>query len=115
MKKRLFSLIAILFSTVPPISAVLAYFPIWAGRGKADALCGFTLLLLLICVLPFYNRLREIFKSPSVTLLWFCLFVLFFLLSKIVYEMTVISFVGLVGNLIGSVFFKLARGKRDEG
>ena len=115
MKKRIFSLFGIILSTVPPLSAVLTYFPIWACRSKSDALCGFTLLLIMICVLPFYKRLREIFRSPSVTVLWLCLFVLFFLLSRIAHEMTVISFVGLIGNLIGTVFFKLARGKENEG
>lgn len=116
MRKRIFSFLGIFFSTVPPLSAVLTYFPIWAHRSATDALCGFTLFLILLCAVPFYNKLREIFKSPSVPLLWFCLFILFFLLSKIADEMTVISFVGLVGNLIGAFFFKLGRrGKKNEG
>jgi hypothetical protein len=115
MKRRIYLILALLFSTVPPLSAVISYFPIWAHRSSADALCGFTLLLILLCLLPFYNKLREVFKSPSVSVLWFCLFVLFFLLSRIAYEMTVISFVGFLGNLVGSLFFKLAGGCGDEG
>lgn len=112
MKKHLLTLLGIVFSTVPPLLAVLSYFPVWASRGSAEALSGFTLFLLLICVLPFYKKLREIFKSPSVVLIWLLLFVLFFMLSKISDEMIVISFVGLTGNLIGSVFFRLGRNEK---
>ena len=114
MKRRLCSLLGVLFSTVPPLLATVTYFPIWAGRGKSEALCGFTLLLILVCILPFYNKLRDVFKSPSVTVLWFCLFFLFFLLSRIADEMVVISLAGFVGNLIGTLCFKFARGKKNE-
>jgi hypothetical protein len=111
MKKHLFTLLGIVFSTVPPLWAVLSYFPVWASRGSAEALSGFTLFLILISVLPFYKKLREILKSPSVTVIWLLLFVLFFMLSKISDEMIVISFIGFIGNLIGTVFFKLGRSK----
>ncbi len=40
--------------------------------------------------------------------MWFLCFALFFSLSKIADEMTVISFVGFVSNLIGAGVFKLA-------
>lgn len=112
MKKHVFTLLGIVFSTVPPLSAVLRYFPIWASRGSAEALSGFALFLILISVLPFYKKLREIFKSPSVTVIWLILFALFFMLSKIAEEMIVVSFVGFTGNLIGAVFFKLGGSKK---
>jgi hypothetical protein len=41
--------------------------------------------------------------------MWFLIFISFFLLSRIAREMTVISFVGFVTNLLGSVFFRIAR------
>ena len=47
--------------------------------------------------------------------MWLIAFILFLSLSRIADEMTVISFVGLISNLIGSLIFKLARryGKED--
>ena len=116
MKRRLFSILGIFFSTVPPLSAVISYFTLWSRSGSVEAFCGFSLFLIFISVLPFYRRLREILKSPSVTTLWFCFFIIFFLLSKIADEVTVISFIGFISNLIGSLFFKLARrGQNNEG
>jgi fumarate reductase subunit C len=48
-------------------------------------------------------------KSASSPVMWFIIFVTFFLLSKIADEMTVISFVGFVTNLIGTLLFNLAK------
>jgi hypothetical protein len=115
MKKRIFSILGLLFSTVPPLSAMISYFPVWAERGNTHVFCGFTLFLFFICVLPFYRRLKEIFKSPSVTTVWFLIFLVFFMLSKIADEITVIAFIGFIGNLIGSLCYRIARGKSDEG
>jgi Co/Zn/Cd efflux system component len=51
--------------------------------------------------------------------LWFISFLLFFSLSKIAEEMTVISFIGFTSNLIGAFFFKLGdranTGEENEG
>ena len=41
-------------------------------------------------------------------MMWFCAFVIFLILSRIADEVTVISFVGFVTNLIGAIFFRLA-------
>jgi hypothetical protein len=41
-------------------------------------------------------------------MLWLALFVIFLLLSKIAEEMTVISFVGFIGNSFGAIVFKLS-------
>jgi hypothetical protein len=47
--------------------------------------------------------------------MWFILFVIFFLLSKIAHEVTVISFVGFITNLIGTLLFNLAKRYGPEG
>ena len=110
MKRKILSLIAILVSTVPAVTAVLLYFPIWRAKGGEYALCGLTLLLLLLSAVPFFKLFKRIFSSPSAPMMWFLIFVFFLLLSKIADEITVISFVGFISNLIGSSFIKLARG-----
>jgi nicotinamide riboside transporter PnuC len=48
-------------------------------------------------------------------MMWFIIFITFMLLSRIADEVTVISFIGFVGNLIGAACFKLARARRDDG
>ena len=101
--------LGLLFSIAPPLSAILLYFPIWSGRGGGAVLSGFTLLLILLAFIPLFKTAKAALKSPSAYSMWFIVFVLFFMLSKIADEMTVISFVGFLGNLIGSFFFKAAR------
>ena len=47
-------------------------------------------------------------ESPSAPVIWMISFLLFFLLSKIATEMTIISLIGFISNLIGTLIFKLA-------
>ena len=106
--------LGLLFSIVPPLAATLLYFPIWSSRSSGAVLSGFTLLLILLAFVPLFNTVKSALKSPSAYAMWFIVFLLFFMLSRIADEMTVISFVGFLGNLIGSLFFKAARRKRTE-
>ena len=66
------------------------------------------LLLILLALIPLFNVIKSALRTPSAKALWFIMFVIFFFLSKIAYEMTVISFIGFITNLIGSIFFKAA-------
>ena len=108
-KRIVLRVLGLLFSTVPVVAATLLYFPLWRERGGAAALSGGVLLLLILSAAPLFRFIREHLRSPSVTLLWLLIFLLFFALSNIAAEMTVIAFVGFIGNLIGSGLFLLAR------
>lgn len=119
-KAILLTLLGLAFCTLPAMAAVLFYFPIWVDRGGAAALSGFTLFLMLLAISPMLKAIRHILRSPASHTMWFIAFVVFFALSSIAEEMTVICFVGFVSNLIGALFFKWARrygkgDKKDEG
>ena len=110
--KRVFAKLALQFlgiflCTVPPIICTLSYFPLWVDADRS--LCGAVLILLLIAALPLYKLIKERFKSPASYTVWLLLFILFFTLSKIAAEMTVISFVGFVGNVLGALCMAGAR------
>ena len=108
-------LFALLVCTVPPIIATLSYFPIWRARGEGAALSGFTVLLLLISAYPLVKAVKRLLSSPSVFTVWLLLFLTFLIIRSIAYEMTVISFVGFVSNLIGACIFKITqRGSENE-
>ena len=47
-------------------------------------------------------------RAPASYTVWLVIFIAFLILSNIAHEMTVISFVGFLGNLIGAVLFKLS-------
>ena len=107
-KRVLLRALGLVLCVVPVAASVLFYFPLWCTKGGGAVVSGFTVLLLILCVIPLGKHLRQIFKSPSGYMLWLTLFIIFLLLSKIADEMTVISFVGFVGNAMGAIAFKLA-------
>ena len=108
-KKAVFSALGLIFSVVPVFSLILLYFPLWNERGDGAVLSGFALLLILLAFAPLFRAVKSILNSPSAHTMWFVFFIIFFMLSKIADEMTVISFVGFIGNIIGSLFFRAAR------
>ena len=114
LKRHALTLLAILVSVVPPSVAILLYFPVWKNSGAVSVVSGFGILLLTLASVPIFRLIRERFRSPSAHVMWLVLFVLFFALSKIADEMTVISFVGFVSNFIASFIFRAARRDINE-
>ena len=106
-------IIALLIAIVPATACTLSYFPLW-GESSGARINGAVALLLVIAFMPLCKLLYKTLRSPSVTMLWFILFLLFFLLSRIADEMTVISFIGFTSNLLSSVIFRIARRRGDE-
>ncbi len=94
---------------LPPAVCTLTYFPLWREMGYESCIAGGAALLLVLCAIPLYKLLRRAFSSYSSFFVWLILFLLFFSLSRIAEQMTVISLVGLIGNLLGAVCFHLAR------
>lgn len=99
----------------PVMIAILSYFPIWIRKESACVISGIALCLIFLALIPFYKYILKALRSPSAYMMWFMVFVIFFLLSKIADEMTVISFVGFISNLIGALIFKLAKIYEERG
>lgn len=118
-KHLLFNALGITVSIIPVTVSIFSYFPLWLARGDASVLSGISLLLICLAIVPLFKYLKQFLHSPSAPIMWFITFIIFLMLSKIADEMTVISFVGFTTNLIGMLFFKIARkyGKeeKDEG
>ncbi len=113
MNRKTKSIILFIFglavSIIPASAATLSYFPLWKERGNGALLSGFTLLLLLISSVPLWKFLKRILKSPSAWMLWLLIFIIFYFLSKISNEVTIISFVGFISNICGCLLFKLSK------
>ena len=106
--KLLLHMAGVLLCVVPPAVCTLSYFPLWKSAGYVSCISGGVAFLLVLCAIPIFKALRRAFANAASYVMWLLLFIAFFLLSKIAYEMTVISFVGFVGNLLGAVCFALA-------
>lgn len=98
----------IILCVLPVSASIVFYFPVWAERGAPTLLSGFALILMLMATVPIVRLAKQALKSPAAYLMWLSAFVIFFMLSEIARDMTVICFVGFVSNLLGAVFFKLA-------
>lgn len=94
---------------VPPLICTLSYFPLWKSAGYESCIAGGSAILLVLCFFPLLKFLTKAIRSYGSYLIWLLCFLLFLALSKIAEQMTVISLVGFVGNLLGSVCFAFAR------
>ncbi len=101
--------LGLILCCVPSALCILFYFPLWRSEGAASLISGFTVLLLALSFLPFYKSVKRLLRSASIYTLWLIAFLLFFCLSRIADEMTVICFVGFIGNLLGALCFRWAR------
>ena len=73
-------------------------------------------MFVLLSCLPFLKQLKEYFKSPSSWLVFTVLFFLFVILRNIIEQMLVVSFVGMVANIIGAGIYTLGRsiGEKED-
>ena len=106
--------LGITLCVLPVTAAILCYFPVWVAEGGEGIVPGITLLLLVLAALPLWRLIRRALASLASYTLWLIAFVVFLCLSRIADEMTVISFVGFVGNALGAIMFKLSDRLRDN-
>ena len=108
IKAAALRLLALTVATAAPLIAVLSYFPSFGRGGAAGMISGFSLLLLVLVSVPLFKFIAEKLRSASAPVMWLFVFILFFSLSSIARQMTVISLVGFISNLIAAVIFRLA-------
>ena len=113
-RKTALSLLGVAVSVIPVLIATISYFPIWQERGAYAVLSGGLLLLLTVCILPIVKLIKKLLCSPSVYLLWLIIFLFFSAMRSIVDELTVISFVGFVSNLIGAALYRAGGGVLEK-
>ena len=112
-RRILLHILGLSFCTLPPIICTLSYFPLWeSDSGKS--LAGGVALLLAISALPLIKHLSRLLTSGASYVMWALIFLTFLSLSRIAEQMTVISFVGFISNLIGAVLIRIARGRKES-
>ena len=113
IRATLLGALGLIVCTVPPAIATLTYFPLW--KSSADKIiAGGVALLLILSAAPLFKWIKRRFATVASYVMWLILFLLFFSLSKIADEMTVISFVGFISNILGALILHIARRGRSE-
>lgn len=93
---------------IPPIACTISYFPLWSEAGAEYLISGGAALLIILSMIPLYKYIRKILESCASYILWLLIFIFCFLMSKVIGEITVISFVGFVGNIVGATLMKVS-------
>ena len=98
----------ILCCIIPPIICTVSYFPLWSEAGAEYLVSGGTALLIILSMIPLYKYIKKLLESCASYVLWLLIFLFCFLMSKVIDEITVIAFVGFVGNIVGAALMKVS-------
>lgn len=122
MKGKILKDIAIIIDIFPALIATVCQFPIWIDRSSDATVSGVFLILAFFSVLPFIKQIKAYIKSPSVPVVWLVIFVLLALLRSIIDQMIIVSLIGLISNILGTVIYKIgercertSRNESDDG
>lgn len=90
-----------------PLVATLTQFPIWVEKSSEATVSGLFLMFAILSAIPLAKQIKEFIKSPSVWVLWIVLFAFFVVLRNIIDEMVIVSFVGMLSNIVGAGIYKV--------
>ena len=117
MKAKLIKGGALMLDVGAPLIATFTQFPVWVERSAEATVSGMFLMFAILCSVPLLKSAGNLLKSPSAPIIWGLMLAVLVSLRNIVDEMIVISFVGLVSNVVGLGLYKIGDGleakKRD--
>jgi predicted MFS family arabinose efflux permease len=115
-KGRILKGCALAIDVGAPLTATLTQFPLWIEKSADATMSGLCLVFALLSCLPFLKQIKEYFKNPSSWMVFTILFFLFVMLRNIIDQMLVVSFVGMVANILGAGLYVLGNhiGEREE-
>lgn len=113
-KYAILNIVGTLLCVLPPIIATLQCFPVWVRQGSDVAISGFSVILILLCCIPFHRQIRTYLKSPAMWLIWLLIFAAFAAVENIIHSVVTISFVGFLGNVVGAILFKWRDRYKEE-
>lgn len=99
--------ISIGIDVTAPLIATASQFPIWVERSSEATVSGLFLVFAFLSCIPFWKQIKVYFKSPSATVVWIVMLVLFIAIRNIADEIIFVSVVGVISNLCGTGLYKL--------
>ena len=103
-----------LLCIAPPAVATLCYFPVWVEKSSSATVSGLSLILILISIIPLFRIIKEHIASPSITLIWVIVCVFCIAFKSIIDQILVISFVGALSSIAGTIVFKARDKVKDK-
>ncbi|MCH5157527.1 MAG: hypothetical protein J1G02_06620 [Clostridiales bacterium] len=108
-QKHWLSLIgAYLASVGIPIATCAIVFPVEIVEETHMSIGASLIITAIVSVSVFRNRIKKLFENYTVIMAWAVIFILSILMDQFVYEMKIISLVGLGANIAATPLFKIA-------
>ena len=108
-QKHWLSLIgAYLASVGVPITTCAFVFPVEIVEETHMSIGATLIITAIVSVSVFRSKLKKLFENYTIILTWAILFLVSILLDQFVYEMKIISLVGLGANIAATPLFKIA-------
>ena len=108
-QKHWLSLIgAYLASVGVPIATCAIVFPVEIVQETRMSIGASLIITAIVSVSVFRKKLKALFENYTVIMAWVVIFLLTLLLDQFVYEMKIISLVGLAANIGATPLFKIA-------
>ena len=99
---------AYLASVGVPITTCAFVFPVEIVEETHMSIGATLIITAIVSVSVFRNKLKALFENYTVILTWGVIFLMSLLLDQFVYEMKIISLVGLGANIAATPLFKIA-------
>lgn len=104
--------VGIMLCVIPTVVAAASSLPLIANKDAESTLSGVFIVALIAAALPIYKVLIKLLKSPSVAVVLWLFFGVFFLVGKMTPEtikgLTTVFLWGAIGNTLGVISFKLS-------
>lgn len=89
-----------------PFVATIIQFPLFINKSAAATVSGLSVLILLVCIIPFAKHIKIAMRSASIPFVWSFIAVGLFAIHSIVEEMIIVAVLGAISNWIGMVIYR---------
>lgn len=83
-----------------PLITACVQLPIIKDTANTSEISALFIVCAFICAAPLYKHINITFKSPTNAVMWTVIFALAWSLDKIIHQIMLIAFVGMVANII---------------
>ena len=83
-----------------PLITACVQFPVIKETASTSEISALFIVCAFICAAPLYKHINITFKSPTNAVMWTVIFALAWSLDKIIHQIMLVAFVGMVANII---------------
>lgn len=83
-----------------PLITACVQLPIIKDTANTSVISALFIVCAFICAAPLYKHINITFKSPTNAVMWTVIFALAWSLDKIIHQIMLIAFVGMVANIV---------------